>query len=158
MGNAGFEYLGEIAHAPVIFGEEGDAALIGVTTLEGMISVTSENMPRDLTESQVREIRRRRPDVWWNGTLIGAGAGLAASAIAVNQTCGGNDPECEAIAGLVFGVAFVGGGMGAGALIDFAIRQHETVFSRANNGTNRSFQVSPILGKKSAGFRISFKF
>jgi len=35
MGNAGFEYLGEITHAPVIFGEEGDAALIGVTTLEG---------------------------------------------------------------------------------------------------------------------------
>ena len=35
MGNAGFEYLGEIAHAPVIFGEEGDAALMGVTTLEG---------------------------------------------------------------------------------------------------------------------------
>ena len=35
MGNAGFEYLDEIAHAPVIFGEEGDAALMGVTTLEG---------------------------------------------------------------------------------------------------------------------------
>lgn len=36
MGNAGFQYLGEIAHAPVIFGEEGDAALMGVTTLEGL--------------------------------------------------------------------------------------------------------------------------
>jgi predicted aspartyl protease len=35
MGNAGFEYIGEITHAPVIFGEEGDAALMGVTTLEG---------------------------------------------------------------------------------------------------------------------------
>ena len=35
MGKAGFEYLGEIAHAPVIFGEEGDAALMGVTTLGG---------------------------------------------------------------------------------------------------------------------------
>ena len=35
MGNAGFEYLDEIAHAPVIFGEEGDAALMGATTLEG---------------------------------------------------------------------------------------------------------------------------
>ena len=35
MGNAGFEYKGEIAHAPVLFGEEGDAALMGVTTLEG---------------------------------------------------------------------------------------------------------------------------
>src|SRR2546426_6780795 len=35
MGIAGFEYLGEITAAPVIFGEEGDAALMGVTTLEG---------------------------------------------------------------------------------------------------------------------------
>lgn len=34
IGNAGFEYLGEVAHARVIFGEEGDAALMGVTTLE----------------------------------------------------------------------------------------------------------------------------
>jgi len=35
MGIAGFEYLGEVTHAPVIFGEEGDAALMGATTLEG---------------------------------------------------------------------------------------------------------------------------
>ena len=35
MGNAGFQYLDEIAYAPVIFGEDGDAALMGVTTLEG---------------------------------------------------------------------------------------------------------------------------
>jgi predicted aspartyl protease len=34
MGNAGFEYLGEVAHARIIFGEEGDAALMGITTLE----------------------------------------------------------------------------------------------------------------------------
>ena len=35
MGGAAFEYLGERAYAPVIFGEEGDAALMGATTLEG---------------------------------------------------------------------------------------------------------------------------
>lgn len=35
MGIAGFEYLDEITAAPVIFGAEGDAALMGVTTLEG---------------------------------------------------------------------------------------------------------------------------
>ena len=35
MGIAGFEYLGEVTAAPVIFGEEGDSALMGVTTLEG---------------------------------------------------------------------------------------------------------------------------
>jgi len=35
VGGAAFEYLGERAYAPVIFGEEGDAALMGATTLEG---------------------------------------------------------------------------------------------------------------------------
>ena len=35
MGGADFEYLGERSHAPVIFGEEGDEALMGATTLEG---------------------------------------------------------------------------------------------------------------------------
>jgi predicted aspartyl protease len=36
MGIAGFEYLGERTAAPVIFGEEGDVALMGATTLEGL--------------------------------------------------------------------------------------------------------------------------
>jgi len=35
MGGAAFEYAGERAYAPVIFGEEGDSALMGATTLEG---------------------------------------------------------------------------------------------------------------------------
>jgi predicted aspartyl protease len=35
IGGAAFEYVGERAYAPVIFGEEGDAALMGATTLEG---------------------------------------------------------------------------------------------------------------------------
>jgi clan AA aspartic protease len=35
MGIAVFEYQGKITAASVIFGEEGDAALMGVTTLEG---------------------------------------------------------------------------------------------------------------------------
>ena len=35
MGLAHFEYLGKLSAAPVIFGEEGDAALMGATTLEG---------------------------------------------------------------------------------------------------------------------------
>ena len=35
IGLAFFEYLGERSSAPVIFGEEGDAPLMGATTLEG---------------------------------------------------------------------------------------------------------------------------
>jgi len=36
VGGAAFEYQGERGYAPVIFGEEGDAALIGATTLESL--------------------------------------------------------------------------------------------------------------------------
>jgi hypothetical protein len=35
MGIAAFKYLGTITAASVIFGEEDDAPLMGVTTLEG---------------------------------------------------------------------------------------------------------------------------
>lgn len=35
MGIAQFEYAGERTASPVIFGEEGDAVLMGATTLEG---------------------------------------------------------------------------------------------------------------------------
>jgi len=36
VGDAYFEYKGEGAPAPVIFGEAGDEPLLGVTTLEGL--------------------------------------------------------------------------------------------------------------------------
>jgi clan AA aspartic protease len=39
IGDAFFEYQGEGGAAPVIFGEEGDAALLGVTTLESLALV-----------------------------------------------------------------------------------------------------------------------
>jgi predicted aspartyl protease len=34
MGNAALEYMEQVTHAPVIFGEEGDTAIMGVSTLE----------------------------------------------------------------------------------------------------------------------------
>ena len=36
MGNAEFEYKGEPGAAPVVFGENGDFPLLGVTTLEAL--------------------------------------------------------------------------------------------------------------------------
>src|SRR5262245_27021552 len=63
------------------------------------ISITAKGVQRDLTESQVREIRHRRPDKWWNGMLIGLGAGVAAAAVGVATECQ-NDSECQFYAGL----------------------------------------------------------
>jgi hypothetical protein len=101
------------------------------TTYKARIAELSEKlsviMPtgarRDLTESEVREIRRRRGDAVWNGLLIGMGVGLAAGvAFGTGEAC--ESGQCVASSVL----AFSGIGAGAGTLIDLAIRKHETSF------------------------------
>jgi hypothetical protein len=120
--------------------------------------ITANGAPRDLTESQVREIRHRRPDKWWNGMLIGMGAGIGAGIVGVATTCSPNDSECEAIATAVLVPAFAGIGMGAGAAIDFAIKKHETVFARSGVAAKGSVRISPILNKKTAGVSVALQF
>jgi hypothetical protein len=130
-----------------------------VASISGQtLTITAKGIQRDLTESQVREIRHRRPDKWWNGMLIGLGAGVAATVVGVTTACGSNDPECDAIATAVFLPAFAGIGMGAGAAIDFAIKKHETVFARSSSTTSRSIRISPVLNKGNAGVRVAFGF
>jgi hypothetical protein len=120
--------------------------------------ITANGKPRDLTESQVREIRHRRPDKWWNGMLIGMGAGIGAGIVGVATTCSSNDSECKAIATAVLVPAFAGIGMGAGAAIDFAIKKHETVFVRSGVAAKSSVRISPILNKKTAGVSVALQF
>ena len=126
------------------------------TISDRSIVVTRKGDPRELVESQVLQIRQKQPDKWWNGMLIGIGSGLAAAAAGVGITCD-RDPECQAIAGLVFVPTFAAAGAGIGALIDSAISKHETVFARSGASLQR-IQVDPILGKQTAGVRVSFGF
>jgi hypothetical protein len=128
------------------------AAITGNTLV-----ITANGVRRDLMESQVREIRHRRPDKWWNGMLIGLGAGLGAAVVGVASECGPNDSECSAITTAVFVPVFAGIGMGAGAAIDFAIRKRETVFTR-KVAANRSLQFSPILAHRTTGVRVLLRF
>jgi len=136
-------------------GTKYKAKLAGIS--DQAISIIAKGTRRDLSESQVREIRHRRPDKWWNGMLIGLGAGLAVAAVGVSAQCS-NDSECQAIATAVFVPTFAGIGMGAGAAIDFAIRKHETVFARSRSGTNRGMHISPILNNGNTGVRVTFGF
>jgi hypothetical protein len=122
------------------------------------LRISRQGIERDLTESQVREIRHRRPDKWYNGMLIGLAAGVGAAVVGVSSECGTHDPECEVIASAVFFPTFAGIGMGAGSAIDFAIRKYDTVYARTGQATNRSLRISPILGKSKAGVRVSFGF
>jgi len=118
------------------------------------LTVTSQGAPRTLTETQVLQIRHGRRDSLWNGSLIGLAAGAGAGVVAVASTCP-NDPECSAIATVVFVPTFAAGGAAVGALIDTLIRKQETVFSRSNA---TQMHIAPIVGKKVAGVHVSFRF
>lgn len=124
---------------------------------EHAISVTVGGVRRELPESSVWEIRRRRRDVWWNGMLIGLGTGAAIGAVSAFASCG-NDTECQYYAAAVGIPLFAGIGAGAGAGIDFAIRKHETIYARPNAPGRRGLRISPILSKEAKGARVSFSF
>jgi len=121
------------------------------------IVVTRKGDQRELVESQVLQIRHKKPEKWWNGMLIGIGSGLAAAAVGVGIACDLPDPECQAIVGSIFVPTFAGAGAGIGAAIDRAISKHETVYSRSGVSLER-MRVTPILGKNTAAVRVSFGF
>ena len=137
-------------------GTKYKAKLAGIS--EQAIAIMAKGTRRELSESQVSAIRHRRPDKWWNGMLIGLGAGLAAAVVGVTTECGSNDSECQAITAAVFIPTFAGIGMGAGAAIDFVIRKHETVYARSGPGTNRGMRISPILNNGNTGVSVTFGF
>ena len=120
------------------------------------IGVIVDGVRRDLQESTVREIQHRRRDVWWNGMLMGLGAGAATGAFITSSACD-NDPECAFYVGIVSVPLSAGIGAGVGSLIDFAIRKHETVFVRAG-AASRRLSISPILSKDRTGVRLAFSF
>jgi RsiW-degrading membrane proteinase PrsW (M82 family) len=68
-------------------------------------------------------VLKRRGDSIWNGFLIGAGAGFAATEIWTYRMCGANDTECAAIVRSVGWLTMVPGGAVVGALIDKAVGQ-----------------------------------
>jgi hypothetical protein len=122
------------------------------------LKIEMNGIERDLKESQVVEIRHRRPDKWYNGMLIGLGAGVGAAVIGVYKACGPNDPECSAIASLAFFPTFAGIGMGTGAAIDFAIKKYDTVYARPGLGSIRSLRIAPIVSRNTAGVSVSLGF
>ena len=120
------------------------------------IFFTEQGIRGELAESQVLQIRHKKPEKWWNGMLIGLGAGVATTVVAVNRTCG-SDGECDFYATAVFLPVFAGLGMGIGAAADRVISSHETVFVQPNS-QGRTVRVSPILNKHNAGVNVSFRF
>ena len=111
----------------------------------------------DLTVDSIRVIQKKRKDPWWNGFLIGGGAGALGGVIIAKTRCS-NDSECSAIANAAFIPAGMAIGMATGALIDRAVTRYDTVFTGNSVSGKRRFQFSPVISREQKGVRVSLAF
>ena len=111
----------------------------------------------DLPVNSIRVIQKKRKDPWWNGFLIGGGAGAVGGLILAKTQCS-NDSECSAIARAIFVPAGMAIGMATGALIDRAVTKYDTVFTGDKVSTKQRFRVSPVISGEQKGMSISLAF
>lgn len=99
----------------------------------------------------------RLADRLWNGLLIGAAVGFAATEVWRHNVCGprDNDSECTAIATSVGWVSFVPAGALAGALIDKAIGNR--LVYRATP-TAPAVRLSPVIAPTAVGLTAAVRF
>lgn len=122
------------------------------------LSVTVEGRQQELLEATIREVKRRRPDLWWNGVLIGAAIGAGVGAVIKERNCGSTD--CGE-GGLVDPGLYVFGaviGAGTGAVIDLSIKRFDTLFASSLTARVRNFRLSPVLSKGTKGLELSVTF
>ena len=101
----------------------------------------------NLPVNSIRVLQKKRKDLWWNGFLIGGGAGIVAGLILGKTQCH-DDPECFANAGVIFIPAGMAIGMATGALIDRAVTKYDTVYTGNKVSTEQRFQVSPVISRE----------
>ena len=108
---------------------------------------------REFPETSLAQVRVRRPDSVWNGTIAGAVSGAIGGAVigGVFGDCG-KDVNCKAA---IF-AAGTGIGAGTGFLCDFLRVKHQTVFVRTVGPT--TLHLSPILSKERKGAMVSMSF
>ena len=111
------------------------------------------NLPAD----SIRLIQKKRKDPWWNGLLIGGGAGVAGGLLLGRTQCT-DDSECGAIARAIFIPAGMAIGMVTGALIDRAVSKYDTIFTGNKVSSGRRFQISPVVSREQKGVNLLFAF
>jgi len=120
-------------------------------------SLTLKNRKAKLPADSIQVLQKRHRDPWWNGFLIGGGAG-ALGGLLLSKTQCRNDSECSAIATAAFVPAGMAIGMATGALIDRAVTKYDTVYTSNKMSTEHKFQVSPVISRKQKGISVSFAF
>jgi hypothetical protein len=125
-----------------------------VTLSRELLELSVDGVTRQLTPSQIAEIRKRG-DSLGNGALNGALIGLAFGGTLAILVCVGGD--CDGLAaGVVLGSTLYGTGIGVG--VDALIRSERTIYRPSVPSSARGFNVSPILGKDRQGVRFSIGF
>ena len=120
-------------------------------------SLTLKGRKAKLPADSIRLLQKKRKDPWWNGFLIGGGAG-ALGGLLLSKTQCSNDSECSAIATVVFVPAGMAIGMATGALIDRAVTKYDIVYTGNKLSTEHRFQVTPVISREQKGINVSFAF
>jgi hypothetical protein len=123
------------------------------------LALIARGSRREFLETQIREVTRQRPESKWDGTLIGLGAGALAGFISVKTHCrnASERDDCLAVGYTFLVPIFAGAGAGTGALIDLAIKRHDTIFAPAVASSYR-LRVSPLLTGQRKGVAVSILF
>jgi hypothetical protein len=139
---------------------DGDRVTGRVESLSGnMLSLRVGDEVREVPESSVDRIWRRRPDdPKWNGSLVGLGAGLGTGIAFARGSCSLPDDECLAITTILLVPAFSAGGALIGYFVDRATRGYDSVFEAPAPPLTGSLRVSPVFSRNGKGVRVSFSF
>ena len=113
---------------------------------------------RNLPETQVRQIVRRRGSWLGRGALIGLGAGVGAG-LGFVAHAGGCSQDAECVGTMFAGVLLSGVvGTAAGAAIGLSIRKSETIFLAPILPESARLTVSPFASKARQGVALSISF
>lgn len=137
-------------------GEETKGRLQEVSASALVLSVPNDATGRH-TFAADRVMRIRRTDSVWNGALIGLAVGLGTGIVLVRGNCTAPDPECEAIVWAALGLPSIAVGTGVGALIDRAVG-NGTIYVDRIRAPQRSMTISPVVGRRGSGVRLSLRF
>lgn len=120
------------------------------------LSVKAGDKTWEWQEAQIREIKKRRNDPWWNGAVTGIVVGALGGAVAGGSTCAHDSEYCSLSVAVGF-FSGMGVGAAAGSLIDFSIRKMDTAFQHSVSA-RRPIRLTPILTKDGKGMSVCVSF
>lgn len=124
-----------------------------IVDVSGEVVITTTNADtRRFQTADILRVSARQSDSVLNGALIGAGVAVASGLFLCSLT----EPweNCRDDVGPMFRTGAVGAGIGIG--IDALIRGRKTIYEAASSSTR--LDAAPVLGRGTAGLRVSLRF